>query len=333
MRDHREPLETSSIGSKVPSGGSLRQTSIRELLHQEQPTFKNPADRPTMLDQADHGSDWDTLDNPRDHGSMTKHRQTLGDTINRAPTIRSLGGRSPCGNVEPITNITPGDDDHIVDKGEKLNNGVMMTDSMPSNMKDDTSNDDLSGCMKDDLSGSVKGDDLRRSDEVTMTTPSSIGQANQLLSMGRGSECNTSMNGRDGAVTVDDQNTNSNGNLPDCTFKRGGRCNLHGLKGEKSTHTEKYWGKRRDGTFAWLFRKTVKYECKFGKSIPASDSGSRSPNLDRSKCGIGNHANFGSSQISNWISGSGIRRGSASFESESGLRLETGEEKLSGPTD
>ena len=95
MRDHMEPLETSLVGSKVPNEGSLRQTSIREILQQERPTFRNPADRPTMLEQADHGSNRNTMDNPGDPGSMTKHRQTPENMVTRVPTIRSLGGRFP----------------------------------------------------------------------------------------------------------------------------------------------------------------------------------------------------------------------------------------------
>ena len=90
-RDHREQLELPPTGSNVPKEGSLRQTSIKELLCQEQPTCVKPADRPNLQDQADHGRDRDTTNNPVDQGSETEFRQNLEAVVLKSPTIRRLG--------------------------------------------------------------------------------------------------------------------------------------------------------------------------------------------------------------------------------------------------
>ena len=94
----------------------------------------------------------------------------------------------------PENNIIPGDDEHYVDRGEKLNKGEMITDSTPVNMEESVSKDDLSDELNATSIGCVKDDDLMSIEDETTPTPSSIGRANQLPSMGRSSECDTSMN-------------------------------------------------------------------------------------------------------------------------------------------
>ena len=80
----------------------------------------------------------------------------------------------------PENNIIPGDDEHYVDRGEKLNKGEMITDSTPINVEESVSNDDLSDDLNATSIGCVKDDDLMSIEDETTPTPSSIGRANQL---------------------------------------------------------------------------------------------------------------------------------------------------------
>ena len=53
-----------------------------------------------------------------DNGSKTEYKQSLEGVVMRASTIRSLGGRYPrVSSNETVTNIKPGEDGQLVDKG------------------------------------------------------------------------------------------------------------------------------------------------------------------------------------------------------------------------
>ena len=53
----------------------------------------------------------------------------------------------------------------------------------------------------------------------------------------------------------DKMNTQS---IAECTFKRGGQCEKHGIKGKKSFTISKKWGRLKDGTYGNVSsRKTI----------------------------------------------------------------------------
>ena len=45
----------------------------------------------------------------------------------------------------------------------------------------------------------------------------------------------------------------------ECSFKRG-VCMVHKLKGKKTVHKTKKWGKTKNG-YGWIYSQTVKYSC------------------------------------------------------------------------
>ena len=67
----------------------------------------------------------------------------------------------------------------------------------------------------------------------------------------------------------------------ECVFKRGGWCTTHNVAGMKKIVAKKVWARKRDGTFAYLFRNTTKYLC--------SENGrSRDPGPERQKSNFEN---------------------------------------------
>ena len=62
-------------------------------------------------------------------------------------------------------------------------------------------------------------------------------------------------------TTFDDNNLNGNDNQNGCEFKRGGMCKKHGVKGTRTVKSTKVWNKRKDGTFAWVWKKQTVYTC------------------------------------------------------------------------
>ena len=183
--------------------------------------------------------------------------------------------------------------------------------------------------------GEVKNDDLMNIGDKVTTTPSVNGRAELVLRDTVGGSTSTAkrlntISGRDGAVS----NENSNGDILECTFMRGGKCKQHGILGSRSTITKKVWAKKRDGTYAYQFKKTVKYECNIGKSIPViTRETSEHDQLGESQCGTEQNTESGDPGMSERLSGVGIRMGAANYRSESGLDYETGIERLTGPTD
>ena len=140
------------------------------------------------------------------------------------------------------------------------------------------------------------------------------------------------LNSKNG-IAGDVSNAMSNGNV-ECTFMRGGKCNQHGVVGIKSTITKKVWAKKRDGTFAFQYKKAVKYDCKIGKCNPVTTSEtSEHDQLGGSQCGMGDDSESGNSGIPDRISGVGIRKGAANYGSESGMDYESRIVRVTGPTD
>ena len=59
-------------------------------------------------------------------------------------------------------------------------------------------------------------------------------------------------------------------NVPECEFKKGGRCIVHDCVGRKSTTTKKVWTKKRDGGYGWTTRQQTTYKCQY-EGVTVSD--------------------------------------------------------------
>ena len=74
-------------------------------------------------------------------------------------------------------------------------------------------------------------------------------------------------NSREGDnTTPPPQNEGTEQQKNNCTIKRG-VCILHNLKAERSTVTEKKWGKVSTG-YGWIYRKKIRFFCRAEKSSP-----------------------------------------------------------------
>ena len=62
----------------------------------------------------------------------------------------------------------------------------------------------------------------------------------------------------------------TNSELQECVFKRGGRCVNHDMIGEKIVETSKVWDKKKNGMFGWKTRTKTKYVCHY-KGVATSD--------------------------------------------------------------
>ena len=60
--------------------------------------------------------------------------------------------------------------------------------------------------------------------------------------------------------------------VTECNFKRGGMCVTHNVKGSKIPGSRKAWAKRKDGTFGWIYKKTIKYVCSLAEKGSVSNS-------------------------------------------------------------
>ena len=54
-----------------------------------------------------------------------------------------------------------------------------------------------------------------------------------------------------------------NVNVPECEFKKGGRCIVHNCVGMKTITSKKVWTKKRGGGYGWMTRQQTKYTCRF----------------------------------------------------------------------
>ena len=75
-----------------------------------------------------------------------------------------------------------------------------------------------------------------------------------------------------------------------CTFKRGGRCIIHGTMGAKFTDSIKVWTKKRDGLFGYVWKSKVRYECQYEGVAKSNESVSRSRGVTKSN---GDPSNLG----------------------------------------
>ena len=53
-------------------------------------------------------------------------------------------------------------------------------------------------------------------------------------------------------------------NKNECTFKRGGKCEIHGVIGSKYKVTRKVWTELKTGIHGWKTSQVTKYRCKVG---------------------------------------------------------------------
>ena len=47
----------------------------------------------------------------------------------------------------------------------------------------------------------------------------------------------------------------------ECTFRRGGMCNIHEVKGTRKLDSMKVWAKKKNGLFGYVWRNKVRYVC------------------------------------------------------------------------
>ena len=91
-------------------------------------------------------------------------------------------------------------------------------------------------------------------------------------------------------TTFDGSNQNGNIDSNVCEFKRGGMCKKHGVKGSRTVKSTKVWNKRKDGTFAWVWKKQTIYTCAVepdSRERPSPTSGMVTES-DISTLGVGN---------------------------------------------
>ena len=53
-------------------------------------------------------------------------------------------------------------------------------------------------------------------------------------------------------------------NKNECTFKRGGKCEIHGVIGTKYKVTRKVWTELKTGIHGWKTSQVTKYRCRVG---------------------------------------------------------------------
>ena len=96
----------------------------------------------------------------------------------------------------------------------------------------------------------------------------------------------------------------------ECTFKRGGRCVLHGTIGVKNVGTKKVWSKLKGGLFGYKYVRNITYTCKERNSPVGKPDDRNSPTRKRSDRALGRDTDdeqWGLHQNSE-ISGGGISR-------------------------
>ena len=49
----------------------------------------------------------------------------------------------------------------------------------------------------------------------------------------------------------------------ECTFRRGGICNIHEVKGTRKLDSMKVWAKKKNGLFGFVRKQKTEYECHF----------------------------------------------------------------------
>ena len=146
--------------------------------------------------------------------------------------------------------------------------------------EDNNSKNTEKGLMDlDDGQGMVGGNQILNGDLETRK------QLNRVESGGTvtpSSEKKGKQNGMEGEgntkTTFEDNNLNgTNG----CEFKRGGVCKKHGVKGIRSVKSTKVWNKKKDGMFAWVWKKQTVYTCAVEPDIrghPSPTSGMATEN-------------------------------------------------------
>ena len=104
-----------------------------------------------------------------------------------------------------------------------------------------------------------------------------------------------------------------------CTFKRGGKCVLHGIIGTKNVGTKKVWSKLKGGLFGYKYVRNITYTCKERNSSIGIPDDRNSPTRKRSDIALGRDTDDEQLELhlNSEISGGGIRGAGASTENGS----------------
>ena len=104
-----------------------------------------------------------------------------------------------------------------------------------------------------------------------------------------------------------------------CTFKRGGKCILHGTIGTKNVGTKKVWSKLKGGLFGYKYVRNTTYTCKERNSSSGIPDDLNSPTRKQSDIALGRDTDDEQWELhlNSEISGGGIRGAGASTENGS----------------
>ena len=73
-----------------------------------------------------------------------------------------------------------------------------------------------------------------------------------------------------------------------CTFKHGGKCNKHGIMGEKKTVTKLVWQKTKYGTYKYVIKRQTSYSCVKNKNMMHSSNASKVVDTEPRSSAVGN---------------------------------------------
>ena len=92
-----------------------------------------------------------------------------------------------------------------------------------------------------------------------------------------------------------DKNTQKADNQ--CDFKRGGKCIIHGVIGEKRVNTSKIWDKKKNGLFGWIVKTKTTYVCRFRgvavSNVCSDDESGRGSGVAESNYVSGSEGQYG----------------------------------------
>ena len=92
-----------------------------------------------------------------------------------------------------------------------------------------------------------------------------------------------------------DKNTQKADNQ--CDFKRGGKCIIHGVIGEKRVNTSKIWDKKKNGLFEWIVKTKTTYVCRFNgvdvSNVCSDDESGRGRGVAESNYVSGSEGQYG----------------------------------------